>query len=49
VDLVEVDHLDREPTETVFDLVADRISVQYFSHVAIVVPAEAALGKNVRP
>ena len=41
--------LDREATETVFDLLADRISVQYFFHIAIVVPAEAALGKKVRP
>jgi hypothetical protein len=49
VDLVEINHVDGKPTEAVFEFTTDRISVQRFPYVALGVPAQAALGKDVRP
>jgi len=45
--LVEIDRIDREATEAVFDLAPDRIGAQYFSYIALGVPAQAALGEDV--
>src|SRR5271166_3096942 len=49
MDLVKVDHIDREATETVFDFTPNRINAQRFSYVALRVPAQAALGEDVGP
>src|ERR1700674_2931427 len=49
MDLVEIDHIDGEAAEAVLDFAADRIGVQYFLYVAFGIPAQAALGKDVRP
>src|ERR1700675_1124556 len=49
MDLVEIDHIDGEATEAVLDFFTDRISAQYFVHLTFETPAQAALGKDVRP
>src|SRR5216684_7304360 len=49
MDLVEIDHIDGEATEAVFDFFTDRISTQYFVYLTFETPAQAALGKDVRP
>ena len=49
MDLVEIDHVDGEAAEAVFDFAPDRISAQYFLHIALGIPAQATLGEDVRP
>src|SRR5229473_193221 len=48
MDLVEIDHIDGEATEAVFDFFTDRISTQYFLYLTFETPAQSALGKDVR-
>jgi hypothetical protein len=49
VELVEIDHVDGEATEAVFDFTTDRIGPQRYPYIAVHVPAPAALSKNVGP
>src|ERR1700674_10566 len=49
MDLVEVDHIDGEAAEAVLDFAADRVGTQYFLHLTLGIPAQAAFGKNVGP
>src|SRR5260370_10086853 len=49
MDLVEIDHIDSKPAQAVLDFAADGLGAQHLSHVALRVPAQAALGKDIRP
>ena len=49
MDLVEINYIHGQATKAVFDFVPDRISAQHFSHIAVGVPAQAALSEDVRP
>src|ERR1700687_1032480 len=48
MDLVEIDHIDGEAAEAVLDFATDRIGAQYFLYLTFGIPAQAALGKDVR-
>ena len=47
MDLVEIDHIDRQSAKAELDFGADGTAVQYFFDVAHCVPVQAALGKDV--
>ena len=49
MDLVEVDHVDIQPTQTVFALAADGLRRQVAMNVALFVPAQTTFGENVWP
>ena len=48
MDLVKIDHVDRKAAKTLLNFAADRAGAQYFLHLTRGIPAQAALGKNVR-
>src|SRR6266550_4535822 len=48
MNLVKVDHIDIEPAEAVLALAANGVSVQRAMDIPLFVPAQTALGENVR-
>src|SRR5713101_9642717 len=48
MDLVKIDHVDGKAPKTVLDFAADRVGIQYFLHLTVGTPPQAALGKDVR-
>jgi hypothetical protein len=49
MDLVEVNRVNFEPTETVFAFLPDGGCFQHFVCLALLIPFEPAFGENVRP
>src|SRR5437016_3347649 len=49
MDLIEVDHIDIEPAQTLLALVTNGIRVQRAMDISLFVPPQTALGENVRP
>src|SRR6202795_1275830 len=48
MDLIEIDHIDREAAEAVLDFATDRIRAQYLLYLTLGTPAQPALGEDVR-
>src|SRR6267378_1491977 len=48
MDLVEIDHIDGKAAEAVLDFAADRIGAQYLLYLTLGIPAQPALGEDVR-
>src|SRR5947208_3045615 len=49
MNLVKVDHINVQPAQTIVAFAADGIGLQRAVHVSLLVPAQTALGENVRP
>src|SRR5207302_10896033 len=49
MDLIEIDHIDIQPTQTVFALAADGVRRQRAMHISLFVPAQTAFRENVWP
>ena len=49
MDLIEINYIDGKAAKAVLDFTADRGGAQYFVHLTLGIPAQAALGKDVGP
>ena len=46
--MVKIDYVEGKAAKAVLDFAANRVRPQYFLHLALGIPAQAALGKDVR-